>query len=345
MRLREKTLANGSRSLYLDIYHEGKRSYDFLKIYLTGDKIADRETMRMAEAIRSRRELDLTAIAHGLPAPSRRNVDAKEYYHACCSSKPQRHWNAKYESFVKWVDECAPGLTIDRLNRDRVEEYRNWLVARRLKPTTSRNYMVWLRQVVKRAMLDELITKDPMRGVAPIRQEESQRIYLEVDEVRKLAAAECSDQIIKQAFLFACFTGLRVSDLQGLEWGMIRHGRIEHRQKKTRSPEWVPLSEEALRLLGPKPAQATAATKVFPRDLGSSYGYRIVGRWASAAELGKRIGFHTARHTFATMALSHGVDLYTVSKLLGHRSVKTTERYARLIDKSKEESVLKLPRL
>ena len=68
-------------------------------------------------------------------------------------------------------------------------------------------------------------------------------------------------------------------------------------------------------------------------------------RWAKAAEIDKNISFHTARHTFATMLLTLDVDLYTVSKLLGHKDIKTTQIYAKIIDKKKQDAVNKIPQL
>jgi site-specific recombinase XerD len=71
----------------------------------------------------------------------------------------------------------------------------------------------------------------------------------------------------------------------------------------------------------------------------------VLKAWLISAALNKRITFHSARHTFATMLLTFGVDIYTVSKLLGHKDIKTTQVYAKLIDLKKDEAIDKLPYL
>ena len=72
---------------------------------------------------------------------------------------------------------------------------------------------------------------------------------------------------------------------------------------------------------------------------------KAIRRWVKRAGIGKKISFHNARHSFATLALTNGVDIYTVSKLLGHKSLETTEIYARVIDEKKRQAVGMLPRL
>lgn len=84
---------------------------------------------------------------------------------------------------------------------------------------------------------------------------------------------------------------------------------------------------------------------VFPA-LGPIQAARIsIAAWVKSAGINKHITFHCARHTFAVMMLDVGVDLYTVSKLLGHKSIESTQVYAKILDKNKKAAVDKIPQI
>ena len=70
-----------------------------------------------------------------------------------------------------------------------------------------------------------------------------------------------------------------------------------------------------------------------------------IKNWIQAAGINKHVTFHISRHNFATLLLSSDIDIYTVSKLLGHKDVKVTQIYAKLIDKKRDEAIEKLPKI
>ena len=169
------------------------------------------------------------------------------------------------------------------------------------------------------------------------------REFLTIEEVKQLMATPCRYDIVKRAFLFSCFTGLRYSDIKSLLWSEIRKaadGRtlfLEHPQVKTRKIVTVPLSEEALKWM---PKQQKDKEHVFHQmQITSTTVEVILGEWMKEAGIEKHITYHCSRHTAATMLLTLGADLYTVSKILGHSSVKMTEVYAKIVDKKKLETV------
>jgi hypothetical protein len=166
------------------------------------------------------------------------------------------------------------------------------------------------------------------------------------EEVKKLAATPCNYPILKATFLFSCLTGLRKSDIEKLTWGEIhKQGnftRIIFKQKKTGGQEYLDISEEAVAYLG---TRRNDVDRVFE---GFTYGTWIsleLKRWALAAGITKNITFHCARHTFAVMMLDLGADIYTVSKLLGHRELSTTQIYAKVLDKNKQAAVSLIPKI
>ena len=107
--------------------------------------------------------------------------------------------------------------------------------------------------------------------------------------------------------------------------------------QKTKAPIYVPLSEQAMKWM-PERGDKAAEDKVFviPRV---EYVNPGLAKWAEQAGLKKHVTFHTARHTFATMMLTLGADLYTVSKLLGHSDVKVTQVYAKIVNQKKNDAV------
>ena len=160
-----------------------------------------------------------------------------------------------------------------------------------------------------------------------------------IEEVRSLIATPMQNEVVKSAYLFSCFCGLRISDIIGLQWKdvFIDNGqcRLAVAMQKTKEPIYLPLSNEALKWM-PERGDKTADDHVF--DLPSAIN-QLIKPWAKAAGISKRFTFHTARHTFATMMLTLGADLYTVSKLLGHTSVKMTQVYAKIINQKKDDAV------
>lgn len=158
------------------------------------------------------------------------------------------------------------------------------------------------------------------------------------------------DNDVKPAFLFACFTGLRYSDIYRLTWGELATGpdgntRIETKMKKTGKDLYMPLSENALQWL-PERGNKPDTSRVFCKlpDQAGNADARL-HTLAKHAGIGKKVSFHVARHTFATLTLTYGADLYTVSKLLGHTNVRTTRIYAKIVDANKCKAVNLIPEL
>ena len=141
---------------------------------------------------------------------------------------------------------------------------------------------------------------------------------------------------------------MRLSDIKALTWGQIRDGKVFFRQKKTKGIEYLPISPTAKNILNQIERNDINDLDVKIFKLGKRTSERIGEKlrdWAKEAKVNKYITFHTARHTFATLSLNSGVDLYTVSKLLGHKSIKMTEIYAKVTNKKTDEAVTKLPAL
>jgi integrase len=337
VKLREKELSNGHKSLYLDIYDKGKRSYEFLKLYLTGNKVADTETYRLAETIRAQRELEVKGREYGVVPNHVRQADFVAYFREMGEGK-----HLSWRSTLRHLQAFTGGtITFEQMTPEKVEGFKQYLLATaKLEQNTAYLYFAKLKAAIKRATNEGRFRRSPLLTIEGIKPKESERTFLTIEELRKLQQIECPNPETKRAFLFACYTGLRLSDVRGLTWNNIRDGRIEFRQQKTGKVEHVPLNAQALSLLG----EPNGREHVFKLPATTNINQAIV-RWAQRAGVTKELSFHVSRHTFATLALTYGADLYTVSKLLGHSDVRTTQIYAKIVDEKKREAVELLPTL
>ena len=188
-----------------------------------------------------------------------------------------------------------------------------------------------------------MLPNDVLSGVSIVGKNESIRQYLSIEELQILSSTEL-DKPFKRAFIFSCLTGLRKSDVEVLEWGDIIEqdgfSRIVFRQRKTKNIEYLDISSQAKQVIGKRMADSS---KVFHDFRYSWYTNKQIMKWTQSVGITKKITFHSARHTFAVMMLTIGVDIYTTSKLLGHRELSTTQIYAKIIDKKKQDAVSKIP--
>lgn len=238
------------------------------------------------------------------------------------------------------------------LNVKLCNEYRDYLISAdsmhrkdtKLAVNTSVTYFNKLKTTLKQAYKDGLLQIDLNKQVDSITPEENLREFLTLEELNDLVNTPCKDPVMKKAALFSSLTGLRFSDIEKLNWEEIRYDKeqgysIRFRQQKTNGDESLPVSDQAIQLLG-----KTELSKglVFPDLEYSAYKNNILDEWIKAAGITKHIRFHSMRHTNATLLLSNGIDIYTVSKMLGHRSIKTTQVYAKVLDQAKRQAAGKI---
>lgn len=351
VRMRFRQLTNGNTSIYLDIYSKGRRRYEFLKLYIIPestrmDKERNKETMRLAEAIKAKRVLELQNDRYDFAVRRDSGINLRVYFERMVSKHEGR-------TLKVWVS-CLNHLRIyepdEKLKLEDVDaSWARGLVSYFLNEAgVSRNtafvYLSKFKCCFSRAVRDGLLSRSPFASIDTVKTEDREREYLTIDEVRALSETPCASSDVKRAFLFGCLTGLRFSDIKALTWGEVKtqggFTRVVFRQQKTRSQEYLDITSQAVELLG---TRGTDGDFVFtglpdPRALG-----RCLSRWVKAAGIDKHITFHCSRHTFAVMMLDIGTDIYTVSKLLGHRSLETTQIYAKILDKNKQKAVQMIP--
>lgn len=200
--------------------------------------------------------------------------------------------------------------------------------------------------MLNEAKKEGLITSHIFDNI-PINRITGNRSFLDIDEVRKLHNLYDKNELpanknnVLRYFLFACYSGLRYQDMKNLAWKHIQdRSWINIVMHKTKEAVRIPIIEAAQKLLPDNPAsiQSLKVFRVFTDQPTNRYLKDI----ASHAGINKRISFHSARHTFATLALDSGMSIETVSKILGHTEIKTTQIYARIRDGKKANEMKKI---
>jgi integrase len=344
--MREKTLSDGRVSLYLDIYQNGKRSYEFLKVYYNPKNKNDKKHKKeLAENIRAKRELEISCSEHGFVPSFKRRSNFVEYFRAMVSKKKNRSWRACLYLLEEFTEDSKGRIPFNALTVEWLEEFKRFLLSK-VNGNTPYIYFATIKAALNQALREGILTVNPAANVKQFEKKGGKRVYLTEEEQAAMAGAPCEYPEVKYAFLFACQTGLRISDVQALTWGDVQGTRIEITQEKTDEPVYLDLSPMAIEIIRLKRKGNVAhfpTSKLFKLPPYTTM-RRALEKMAKAAGITKHVTFHVSRHTFATTALTEGTDLYTVSKLLGHTDISTTQIYAKIVDRKKKEAMERMPK-
>lgn len=267
--------------------------------------------------------------------------------------KEKRHKNSSKSIQVNWNRELAllklytegKAMYFGDIDLNLIEDYKDYLINAPqggskggiISRNTASTYFSIFKAALHQAFIDSYLTIDLAAKSKNIYFEESQREYLTLEELNKLASTPCDSPILKRAALFSALTGLRHSDIKQLKWKDLvkdqEHYRILFTQQKTKGVEYMPISDQAYQLCGER---GDYDRLIFEGLQDPSWISRPVARWVEAAGITKHITFHCFRYTYATLQLTSGTDIYTVSKMLGHKKVTTTQIYAKIVDEKKE---------
>lgn len=369
VRIRLKKLANNGFSIYLDTYNNGIRTYEFLHLYLMPEtspdaKIINRHVLAAANAIKARRIIDLVNGHAGISRHttlarmrlsqyvqhhierSRKTHRGKSYVNSCSNM---------YNHLVQYLGRRTNTLQMREIDLDLCKGFAEHLkhartnAGKRLSGVTAYHYFGSFKSMLAEATIEQAILTNPityMRSSDMPQRPVVIKPFLHTEEVAKLVNAPCPNPMVKKGFLFSCFTGLRLGDIRHIRWGDIHKSGDDYRysiiMQKTQEPITNKLNADALRWL-PTP-KGHPDQPIFPLPAISTIEYALE-QWAKRAHITKHITFHTARHSYATMALMAGVDLYTISKLLGHRNIRTTTIYAAVIDTARDKATDSVSRL
>ena len=339
--IRRKKLSNGNYSLYLDYYLRGERQYEFLELRLISDKESDRETLQIAENIRAKRLIEWQRKQHAFKPPTKLRENFVAYFENIVNEKPADR--SSWQCTLKKVKTFTGGrLSFLEIDEDWLRRFQKFLLSE-VSAITAWHYYSNVKQALNRALREKILPEDPSQNIPSIKKPDIKREYLILGEIMKLIKARCPNLNVRDAFLFSCFTGLRYSDIRNLKWLNINDGVIEFRQQKTKDLQYLPLSQSAKNILDSKKGENHKKDDIVFNLPSKHAVWKNIKIWVENAGINKRVSFHTGRHTFATLSLTSGIDLYTVSKLLGHKNINTTQVYAKIIDEKRKEAIDKLP--
>ncbi|MBR5175188.1 MAG: site-specific integrase [Bacteroidales bacterium] len=353
--LRQRKLNSGKITLYLDYYPPLRDPVtqehvfrDYLGIYLVDnpkfaiEKEANKEKLRQANAIRSERELAIIRGQFDFLDKHKQKMDFLAYFRKKLESKDQK-WIRVYDHFKNY---CHGKCLMSDITVPFCEGFREYLLkAKHLKnesmdlsQNSAAGYWSTFRGCLKIAYHEKMLKENVNDFLEPISGVSRRREYLTLEEVRQLANTPCDVPDLKNASLFSCLTGLRISDILALDWSNIVKAQdggwcIRIRTEKTDTEATLPLTDEAYRLCGKR------STGLVFKNLKRYNTHAPLKEWVEAAGITKHITFHCFRHTFATLQVNGGTDIYTVSHLLTHANVGTTQIYADIVDKSMRDAV------
>lgn len=365
-KLRRRKLADGRESLFIDHAVNGKHEYEFLKMYLlpeTSEK-ARREnarTLRRAEEIIIEKcDAFICGKSENAKAADKSGILLCDYMDILISYYRERGMNT-YRGLVtarKNLESFRPGAKLGDIDkrfcidfRDWILEYRSDRTGRPLARRTAFGYFWHLADILHNAVRMGYLKTNPwtlLDSADKMTEPQTTRGFLTLEEVGILEKTPFKHEHIRRAFLFCCFSGLRISDMLNLRWQNISKDGdtviLSFIMKKTRKPVSVPLSSKALQYL-PERGESLPDTPVFDGLPSQTRIGKHLKKWAKQTGLCKDIHFHMSRHTFGTMLMTAGVDLYTASKMMGHSDVRATQVYAKIIDQKKVEAMNLLDRV
>ena len=254
------------------------------------------------------------------------------------------NWDSALKHLVKFA---GKDVTFEEVDARWLEDFKKYLMTKAetksctpLSQNSQSSYFNKIKAALRQAFNEGVIPRNPADNVQGIKPGEPQREFLTQEELQAAANVDCEIPILKTAFLFSALTGLRWSDVQKLVWQEVQFSEangwyIRFRQKKTKGAETLPISDQARQLLGERDEDEE---RVFRGLKYSSWHNIKLQQWMLRAGISKTVTFHTARHTAATLLLTNGVDIFTVSKMLGHKDLKTTQIYAKIIDQKKRDA-------
>ena len=353
--LRTRPLKNGMLSYYLD-YYPGYRNQETMKtirheglnIYIYANPKNERErnfnaTMsEKAEAIRCRRFESIVNDRYDFFDRHKLKADFLEYYRRQLRKHDQK-WEFVYHHFYNFVHgKC----TFEEIDIDLCNKFREYLLNAkqlrrdgRISKNSASGYWSTFRGLLKILYRNQLIKTNINDFLDKIETEDTPKDYLSVEELYKLAETPCKKPILKTAALFSCLTSLRISDILSLQWHEIvdfaAGGKCVHTiTQKTKTEDIIPISDEALQLIGYSPEK----TGLVFKGLKRSWTQQPMKEWIRKAGITKNITFHSYRRTYATLQGAAGTDIRTIQSNMAHKSITTTQRYMKVVDSNKREA-------
>jgi len=260
--------------------------------------------------------------------------------------------------FVK--DRGNEDISITAITEEMFEEYRFFLKKREYAASTINRYLCWLSRLMFRAVCRRIIRCNPFEN-ARYEKEEKKIRFLQKGNVMKLMTMRMNDreaELARLMFVFSCFTGMAIADMENLEYRHIQMSAdgqryIRKERQKTKVEFIVPLHPIAEAIINYcRKEQAGNEEQQTVKEKGDSLVFQphcsrsVMGKNLSivgkACGIRQRLSYHVARHTFGTMSLSAGIPIESIAKMMGHASISSTQVYAQVTDSKISEDMDRL---
>ncbi|HTB52661.1 MAG TPA: tyrosine-type recombinase/integrase [Ferruginibacter sp.] len=343
--IRYKKQKNKEVSLYLDIIYNGTRYYEFLDIKLKPEKTPidrdyNKQQKEYAERIKTKRWNEILNHTNGINIKKTGIINFFDFADTCISSKG---FDRGYTAVISKLKEYANNkpLYTSAINERYLNKFYDYLDSS-LTGETPSCYFKRLKKLLAEATKQKIFSQNPSMDIRCRPFKSKQKDTLSFDEIKILINTDCPNEEVKSAFIFSCLTGIRFCDVKDLTGKNIKDNEIELIQKKTKVKVIVILNDDAIQILKKRHKLNTALLFKLPSHTACLKNLRV---WLRSAEINKHITYHCSRHSFGANLIDGGTDIYTTSKLLGHTSLKHTERYVRESQKLKMQAVNNFPRM
>lgn len=344
------------------VRHQRRREALNLYIWVAPRTAQERQqnknTLQLAEKIRFEREQEMLEDRKGYRLKKEKESNFLRYFEQHrdneAFTKPVRlSYKYSHTRFMEYLaatpqySKYQNVLPMEAVTPDMVLGFTNYLRKKCTGEGPRKNYH-WFKKILADAVEEELIKKNPCKGIRIVYDTNVMlKEILTPKEISRLAAFryEGEQREVQRAFIFCCFTGLRFCDVSELTFANVDYESMVMRfnQKKSagrsaHAAVVTPLNDELLKLIGTPKGDDPTKEKIFILP-HKSVARKHLARWVKLAGITKSITWHCARHSFAVNLLNAGANIKTVSSLLGHASIKMTEKYLHVVDALKQKAI------
>lgn len=338
VRIRERKLLSGDVAFYLDVYHRDYKRFSQKTGLQVNPKNRKAYSQAKADANTKAGRIEMELLRD--PASVfRRKPEASDNFTEYFRSIAAGDAYPASLNALKHLNDFSGGMvSFGTLNAAWLERFREYLLSLgSVGHNTARGYFGIVKTMLRRAYREGLITADFTGEISGIGKKEVEQHFLTIEDIDALNQARCDHEMIKKAFLFACFSGLRLSDIERLQWDRVSlidaTPLIRLQQKENGRDEILPLPDRAVRILQEARAISPGSDgRVFTLPLSRSRIGAVLHSWGERAGLPWRLHFSASRNARAAIMLNGGADLVTVAKLPGCRDLKTVIKYALAVD-------------
>ncbi|WP_417800243.1 tyrosine-type recombinase/integrase [Tenacibaculum sp.] len=323
----------------LDYTLNGKRVRETIKevvFYPNDSKENRKQKERLINNIRSKLEIELGNAKHGLVSRQLQKANFISYFEKLGNKKEEKTKTA-WDNTLKHIRKFqGRKITFENISSCWLENFIEYLKSKGLANNSILTYTNKINAALNQAVKEKIIVENPIKYIDRPKKEETEIVYLTKEEIQIIIDTDFWDNDSKNAFLFSCYTGLRASDIMKLKWSNIVENKIQLVQNKTKNTVYIPLNSAAQNILK---KQKLNENFIFNLSEHTSSLNRTVKKLIKLSGINKKVHFHCARHTFATLLVTSGTNIFTISKLMGHKDIKSTMVYAKVIDEEKQKAV------